>query len=84
MTVAAALKPNRAWRHLEVVEGREELDVRAALATLARKLRQVVVEMYYYGRQVDEIARSLGVPAGTVRSRAYYALRQLKRVMSGS
>jgi RNA polymerase sigma-70 factor, ECF subfamily len=122
----------RAWRHPEVVEGREEMirpwlitvtrhvsidmwrarsrneeiievepadrpdpaepieqavtimDVRAALAMLAPKHRQVIVEMYYYGRQVDEIARSLGVPTGTVKSRSYYALRQLKRVMSAT
>ena len=122
----------RAWRHPEVVEGREEtilpwlvtvtrhvsidmwrarsrneevleveltdrpdpaqridqavtaMDVRAALATLAPKHRQVIVEMYYYCRPVDEIARSLGVPVGTVKSRAYYAMRQLKRVMSAA
>jgi RNA polymerase sigma-70 factor, ECF subfamily len=60
------------------------MDVRAALATLAPKHRQVIVEMYYHGRQVDEIARSLGIPAGTVKSRSYHALRQLKRVMSAT
>jgi RNA polymerase sigma-70 factor (ECF subfamily) len=58
------------------------LDVRAALARLAPKHQQVIVEMYYYGQHVDEIARSLGVPAGTVKSRAHYALRQLRRVLS--
>jgi RNA polymerase sigma-70 factor, ECF subfamily len=120
----------RAWRHPEVVDGREQLirawlftvtrhvaidmwrarsrheeviedeptdrpdpaehiehtvtalDVRAAIAKLTPKHRQVVVEMFYYGRQVDEIAESLGIPAGTVKSRAYYALRHLKRIMS--
>ncbi len=58
------------------------MDVRAAIAKLTPKHQQVVVEMFYYGRQVDEIAESLGIPAGTVKSRAYYALRHLKRVMS--
>lgn len=58
------------------------LDVRAAIAKLTPKHRQIVVEMFYYGRQVDEIAESLGIPAGTVKSRAYYALRHLKRLMS--
>jgi RNA polymerase sigma-70 factor (ECF subfamily) len=120
----------RAWRHPEVVDGREHairawlftitrhvaidlwraksrteeviedealdhadpaepieqtvtaLDVRAALAQLTPEHRQVIVEMYFYGRQVTEIAQSLGVPAGTVKSRAYYAIRHLKRVLS--
>ncbi len=58
------------------------MDVRAAIAKLTPKHQQVVVEMFYYGRQVDEIAESLGIPAGTVKSRAYYALRHLKRIMS--
>jgi RNA polymerase sigma-70 factor (ECF subfamily) len=38
--------------------------------------------MYYQGQSVDDIARSLGVPPGTVKSRVYYAMRQLRRVMS--
>ncbi len=58
------------------------LDVRAAIAKLTPKHQQVITEMFYYGRQVDEIAESLAIPAGTVKSRAYYALRHLKRVMS--
>lgn len=58
------------------------LDVRAAIAKLTPKHRQIVVEMYYYGRAVDEIAESLGIPAGTVKSRAYYALRHLNRSLS--
>ncbi len=60
------------------------LDVQAALAQLTPKHRQVIVDMYYRGRQVDEIAQSLGIPAGTVKSRAYYAMRHLKRLLSAS
>jgi RNA polymerase sigma-70 factor, ECF subfamily len=58
------------------------LDVRAAIAKLTPKHQQIIVEMYYHGRQVDEIARTLGIPEGTVKSRAYYALRHLKRLMA--
>jgi RNA polymerase sigma-70 factor (ECF subfamily) len=120
----------RAWRHPEVVDGREQvirawlftvtrrvaidmwrsrsrteevmdgeqadvpdpaqsieqtataLDVRAAIAKLTPEHRQVIVEMYYLGRPVAEIARSLRVPEGTVKSRAYYGLRQLRRLLS--
>jgi RNA polymerase sigma-70 factor (ECF subfamily) len=122
----------RAWRHPEVVDGREQvirswlftitrhvaidmwrarsrgeeviddeeldrpdpteqieqaitaLDVRAALARLTPEHRQVIEEMYFRGRQVTEIAQSLGIPEGTVKSRAYYAIRHLKLVLSSS
>ena len=54
------------------------MDVRAALAQLTPEHRQVIVEMYYLGRSVVEIAEAHGIPAGTVKSRAYYGLRRLR------
>jgi RNA polymerase sigma-70 factor, ECF subfamily len=120
----------RAWRHPEVVDGREKivrpwlftvtrhvaidmwrtrspadevidseqtdlpdpaqsieqaaaaLDVRAAIAQLTPEHRQVIVEMYYLGRSVTEIAQSLRIPEGTVKSRAYYGIRHLRRLLS--
>jgi len=60
------------------------MDIRAALAQLTPEHRQVIVEMYFHGRQVAEIAQSLGIPAGTVKSRAYYAIRHLKGVLSAT
>jgi RNA polymerase sigma-70 factor (ECF subfamily) len=60
------------------------LDVRAALATLSPPQRQVIVEMYYNNRSVAETAKILGVPQGTVKSRAHYATRQLRRALVAS
>jgi RNA polymerase sigma-70 factor (ECF subfamily) len=60
------------------------MDVQSALAQLTPEHRQIIVEMYFHGRQVAEIAQSLGIPAGTVKSRAYYAIRHLKRVLSAT
>jgi len=60
------------------------LDVRAALGQLTPEHRQVIVEMYCHGRSVAEIAAGLHIPAGTVKSRAYYGLRQLRQVMSAA
>src|SRR5580693_8299326 len=54
------------------------LDVRAALAKLSSEHRQVLAELYYHGRLATEAAEVLGIPVGTVRSRAHYALRQLR------
>jgi RNA polymerase sigma-70 factor, ECF subfamily len=60
------------------------LDVRAALAGLSVPHRQVIVEMYYNNRSVAETARILGVPPGTVKSRAHYATRELRRALAAS
>jgi RNA polymerase sigma-70 factor (ECF subfamily) len=60
------------------------MDVRAALAQLTREHRQVIVEMYFRGRSVAEISQLLSIPVGTVKSRAYYGLRHLRRVLSAA
>ena len=57
------------------------MDVRAALAQLKPEHRQVIVESYYLGRTVAEIAAHNGIPEGTVKSRCYYGLRQLERLL---
>jgi RNA polymerase sigma-70 factor, ECF subfamily len=49
-----------------------------ALASLRPDHRKVLVETYYRGRTVAEAATTLGIPAGTVKSRTYYALKALK------
>jgi RNA polymerase sigma-70 factor (ECF subfamily) len=49
-----------------------------ALDSLSSQHREVLVEVYYRGRSVAEAAEILGIPAGTVKSRTYYALRELK------
>ncbi|MCX4862711.1 sigma-70 family RNA polymerase sigma factor [Streptomyces sp. NBC_01369] len=59
------------------------LDVRDAVRTLSPEHRAVLVQMYFRGLTVDETARALGIPAGTVKSRSYYALRQLSRNLPG-
>jgi RNA polymerase sigma-70 factor (ECF subfamily) len=53
-------------------------EVAEALGTLSDDHRAVLVETYYRGRTVAEAAEVLGIPAGTVKSRAFYALRALR------
>lgn len=50
-----------------------------ALDDLSEDHRGVLREIYFHGRSLGEAAAALGVPAGTVKSRAYYALRALRR-----
>ena len=52
--------------------------VAEALASLSEKHREVLLLTFYRQRSVAETAAVLGVPEGTVKSRAYYALRALK------
>ncbi|MEU6769754.1 sigma-70 family RNA polymerase sigma factor [Streptomyces sp. NPDC046759] len=59
------------------------LDVREAVKTLTPEHRDVLVLVYFRGASVAEAAQTLGVPPGTVKSRAYYALRALRRVLPG-
>ena len=52
--------------------------VAEAIETLSPEHRAAVVETYFRGHSVAEAAGALGVPAGTVKSRTYYALRALR------
>ncbi len=49
-----------------------------ALASLSIEHRSAVVNAYYLGHTVAEIARQDEVPEGTVKSRLHYALRAMK------
>ncbi|MFG3281656.1 sigma-70 family RNA polymerase sigma factor [Streptomyces sp. NPDC048111] len=59
------------------------LDVRGAVRSLTPEHRAVLVQLYFRGLSVTEAADVLGVPPGTVKSRSYYALRALARVLPG-
>jgi RNA polymerase sigma-70 factor (ECF subfamily) len=50
----------------------------SALALLSQAHREVLVQLYYLDRTMAQAAAVLGVPEGTIKSRAYYALRALR------
>jgi RNA polymerase sigma-70 factor, ECF subfamily len=52
-----------------------------ALRRLSADHRQVIHALYYEGRTVTDAAVRLGIPAGTVKSRSYYAVRALRVVL---
>lgn len=56
----------------------ESWEVEEAMTELSEEQRRVLIEVYFRGRSVAETARTLGIPAGTVKSRTHYALRTLK------
>ncbi|NEA56982.1 sigma-70 family RNA polymerase sigma factor [Streptomyces sp. SID13666] len=70
---------------LELLPAQDEMDkvlrlmtISDAMADLTAAHRQVLAETYLRGRTVEDAAAVLGIPAGTVRSRIFYALRSLK------
>lgn len=56
-------------------------ELKAALLELSDEHREAVVQLYYLQRSVAEVSELLGIPHGTVRSRAFYALRELRTVL---
>ncbi|MHB8571971.1 MAG: RNA polymerase sigma factor [Candidatus Dormibacteria bacterium] len=55
------------------------MDIRTAVRTLPHDQRVVVALRFSLDLSVDEIARTLGLPPGTVKSRLSRALDQLRR-----
>lgn len=55
--------------------------VDAALETLGADHRRALVEVHWRGRPYAEVARELGVPEGTVKSRVYHGLRAMRAAL---
>jgi RNA polymerase sigma-70 factor (ECF subfamily) len=53
--------------------------LRRAWSSLSEPHRTIVAELYLKGRSVADTARRLGLPPGTVKSRAHYAMRSLRQ-----
>jgi RNA polymerase sigma-70 factor (ECF subfamily) len=54
-----------------------------ALKQLSPAHRTVLVETVYHGRTAAAVARQLGIPDGTARSRLHYALHALRQHLYG-
>ncbi|MFY1671332.1 sigma-70 family RNA polymerase sigma factor [Plantactinospora sp. WMMB334] len=55
-----------------------------ALRRLTAEHRDVIFELYYRRSTVVEAARSIGIPPGTVKSRAHYAVRALRAELTAA
>jgi RNA polymerase sigma-70 factor, ECF subfamily len=56
-----------------------QLTVRDALGSLPQAHREVIELSYHSDLTQAEVAKRLGIPLGTVKSRAYHALRAFRR-----
>ena len=52
--------------------------VEEALRMLSEEHRAALVEVHYRARSYNDVAASLGVPVGTIKSRVYYALKAMR------
>jgi len=64
------------------VVARDELE--SAFRQLSPEHRAVVVLHHHLGYQLTEIAETLGIPAGTARSRLHHAVKQLRAVLDAT
>lgn len=55
--------------------------IRRALPMLTERHRTVLIEVYFLEHSTKEVAQRLGIPEGTVKSRAHYALRALREII---
>ena len=72
--------PHESAEH-EVIQAEGRRQVLAALATLPRRRREVLVLRYYLGLREAEIAAVLGITPGTVKSTAARGLGELARAL---
>jgi len=59
------------------------LRVRRALTRLTKDHMQVILLYVFQGMAYKEIAETLRIPIGTVKSRMHYAIRELGKVLDG-
>ena len=55
--------------------------IEEALSALDQASREVIVLYYYEEMSVREVAKTLGILEGTVKSRLYFARRKMKKIL---
>ena len=63
------------------VERQRSRTVREAMASLPRKQREVIETAYFAGLSHSEVAATLGVPLGTIKTRIRAGLSSLRRIL---
>jgi RNA polymerase sigma-70 factor (ECF subfamily) len=56
--------------------------LQACLKQLSSAHRQVVDLVYYHEQSIEEVARIIGVPENTVKTRVYYARKRIAELMA--
>ena len=58
--------------------------LRACVAKLSPAHREIVSLVYYHEKSVEEVAQLVGIPASTVKTRMFYARKQLAELLKNA
>jgi RNA polymerase sigma-70 factor (ECF subfamily) len=58
--------------------------LRACVAKLSPAHREIINLVYYHEKSVEEVASLIGIPASTVKTRMFYARKQLADLLKGA
>jgi RNA polymerase sigma-70 factor, ECF subfamily len=68
-----------------VLQNKDRDDVlRRSLARLSPEQGEVIDLVYYHGKSVAEVADIVGIPQATVKTRMFYARRQLAELVQAA
>jgi RNA polymerase sigma-70 factor (ECF subfamily) len=77
--VAVDIDPPAPADDFDRLADRDELE--GAFLALSLEHRAVLVLTHYLGMSGPDVARTLGIPAGTVYSRLHYGMRELREIL---
>ena len=65
------------------MQNRQQTEIlRKCLAHLSPAHREVIDLVYYHEKSIDEVAEIVGVPHQTVKTRMFYARKQIGELMA--
>lgn len=65
----------------QVIRRERSNDVSLAIMSLEKRQRTVIVLYYYNEFSIEEIAKIMGTPSGTIKSRLYTARKKLSKLL---
>jgi RNA polymerase sigma-70 factor (ECF subfamily) len=58
--------------------------LRACIAKLSPAHREIINLVYYHEKSVEEVGAIIGIPQSTVKTRMFYARKQLAELLKGA
>jgi RNA polymerase sigma-70 factor, ECF subfamily len=58
--------------------------IQRSLSQLSAVQREVIDLVYYHEKSVGDVAKIVGVPASTVKTRMFYARRRMKEILKAA
>lgn len=77
------LLPSLVPKETKSLAAEDRLTIQTAISELSENHRAVILLAYYEDATQDEISQILHIPIGTVKSRLYHAIKQLKQQLKG-